>query len=188
MPQIYLIGGPNGAGKTTSAIKLLADFLGIYDFVNADTIAQGISAFNFETVSIGAGKIMLNRIYELITARKSFAFETTLASKIFVNVLNNAKKKGYTIHIIYIWLRSVELAIERVKARVETGGHSVAAEVITRRYENGRKNFITLYMSIADGWQIYDNSENEIRLIAQGISGYEKEILDEETFNKVIRL
>lgn len=102
MPQILLIGGPNGAGKTTSAMTLLPEFLGINEFVNADSIAFGLSAFNSETVSFSAGKIMLTRILELIEQKKSFAFETTFASKIFAPLLLKSKKHGYTVRLIYI--------------------------------------------------------------------------------------
>lgn len=150
MPQIFLIGGPNGAGKTTSAMTLLPDFLGINEFVNADTIAFGLSAFNSATVSFSAGKIMLRRISELIEQRKSFAFETTFASKIFAPLLLKSKKRGYTVRLIYIWLHSVELAKERVKLRVESGGHNVPLKIIERRFINGRINFVKLYMPIAD--------------------------------------
>jgi len=188
MAQIYLIGGPNGAGKTTSAMKLLPDFLAINEFVNADTIAQGLSAFNSASISITAGKVMLNRITELISEKKNFAFETTMASRMFIEVLKSAKQKGYTVHLLYIWLRSAELAIERVSARVQSGGHSVEEEIIRRRYESGKKNFVSLYMPIAHAWTIFDNSGNEIRLIARKIINNELEILDSKIFNKIMEM
>jgi len=186
MPQIYLIGGPNGAGKTTSAMTLLPDFLGINEFVNADSIAFGLSAFNSETVSFSAGKIMLTRILELIEQKKSFAFETTFASKTFAPLLLKSKKLGYTVCLIYIWLHSVELAKERVKLRVESGGHSVPLKIIERRFINGRKNFVKLYMPIADEWSIFDNSGKEIKPVAHKVVNKETKITDKKIFNKII--
>jgi predicted ABC-type ATPase len=188
MQQIYLIGGPNGAGKTTSAMTLLPEFLGINEFVNADSIAFGISAFNSATVSFSAGKIMLARISELIEQKKSFAFETTFASKIFATLLLKAKKSGYKINLIYIWLHSVELAKKRVKLRVESGGHNVPPKIIERRFTNGRVNFVKLYMPIADEWSIFDNSEKEIKPIAHQVTGRKIEISNKEIFNKIIDL
>ncbi|MFA5804722.1 MAG: zeta toxin family protein [Melioribacteraceae bacterium] len=188
MPQIFLIGGPNGAGKTTSAMSLLPDFLGINEFVNADTIAFGLSAFNSATVSFSAGKIMLRRISELIEQKKSFAFETTFASKTFVPLLHKSKMHGYTVRLIYIWLHSVELAKERVKLRVESGGHNVPLKIIERRFINGRINFVKLYMPIADEWSIFDNSEKEIKPVAHKVEGKETEITDKEIFNKIVGL
>ena len=188
MPQIFLIGGPNGAGKTTSAMTLLPDFLGINEFVNADTIAFGLSAFNSATVSFSAGKIMLRRISELIEQKKSFAFETTFASKTFAPLLLKSKKRGYTVRLIYIWLHSVELAKERVKLRVESCGHNVPLKIIERRFTNGRINFVKLYMPIADEWSIFDNSEKEIKPVANKVVGKEAEITDKETFNIIIGL
>lgn len=188
MPQIFLIGGPNGAGKTTSVMTLLPDFLGINEFVNADTIAFGLSAFNSATVSFSAGKIMLRRISELIEQKKSFAFETTFASKTFAPLLLKSKKLGYTIRLIYIWLHSVELAKERVKLRVESGGHNVPLKIIERRFKNGRINFVKLYMPIADEWSIFDNSQKEIKPVAHKVVGKEAEITDREIFNKIIGL
>jgi predicted ABC-type ATPase len=187
MPRIYLIGGPNGAGKTTSALKLLPDFLGINEFVNADTIAYGISAFNTESVSFSAGKIMLNRIQELISQKKSFAFETTFASRIFAPLLQNSKNYDYTVNIIYIWLQSIKLAKERVKLRVHSGGHFVPNNIIERRYRNGRLNFVKLYMPITDEWSIYDNSGSEIKPIAFKTKNSNPIIINEKIFKKIIR-
>jgi predicted ABC-type ATPase len=82
-PNIVVIAGPNGAGKSTTAPALLAGVLGVIEFVNADVIAQGLSAFNPEGAAMQAGRVMLRRLKELAASRASFAFETTLASKSF---------------------------------------------------------------------------------------------------------
>ena len=80
-PSIVVLAGPNGAGKSTVAPALLHGALAVNEFVNADVIAGGLSAFNPESVAIGAGRVMLARLHELANQRASFAFETTLASR-----------------------------------------------------------------------------------------------------------
>jgi predicted ABC-type ATPase len=78
--HVIVVAGPNGAGKSTSAPRLLRDTLSVGEFVNADAIAAGLSAFRPETVAVAAGRIMIARMRMLAAAGASFAFETTLAS------------------------------------------------------------------------------------------------------------
>src|SRR5436190_16463587 len=104
MPNLYVIAGCNGAGKTTTSYTVLPEMLNCKEFVNADEIARGLSPFQPETVSFQAGRIMLNRIKELLREGKDFGFETTLSTKSYVPLLKGAKQKGYSIMLIYFWL------------------------------------------------------------------------------------
>ena len=104
MPDIYIIAGCNGAGKTTASYTFLPKILKIKEFVNADEIAKGLSPFQPEKASIEAGRIMLKRIKELIEQEEDFAFETTLSTISYRNLIGNASKKGYKINLIFIWL------------------------------------------------------------------------------------
>jgi len=138
-------------------------------YVNADVIAQGLSAFKPEDASMQAGRIMLNRIRDLSNQRANFAFETTLASRTFVNLITKLKKEGYQFYLIFLWLKNVELAISRVQERIRMGGHSIPEETIRRRYQVGLENFFSLYKPIADFWQFHDNSNiNSLVPIAIG--------------------
>lgn len=172
-PSIILIAGPNGAGKTTAAPILLRDTLQVSEYVNADTIALGLSAFAPETTALKAGRIMLERLHELAEARRTFAFETTLASRSFAPWIARQKGAGYLLRLLFLYLSSPNLAYERVAARVRLGGHDVPEEVIRRRYRAGLQNFFTLYRPLADGWSFFDNSEvGAPRLIAaQAVEG-----------------
>lgn len=167
-PTIVIIAGPNGAGKTTISRPVLADTLGITEFVNADTLAAGLSGFNPEQASFAAGRIMLARLHELADARTSFAFETTLASRTLAPWLARLTTSGHELHIIYLWLRTADLAVRRVKARVRKGGHDVPESIIRRRYTRSAANLFRLYIPLADTWRIYDNSGKNARLIAHG--------------------
>lgn len=156
--NLYLIGGCNGAGKTTASFDLLPEILGCKEFVNADEIARGISPFQPETVSFEAGRIMLERIQDLLSQGSDFAFETTLATKSFKNLINQAKNLGYTVTLLYFWLESYELAIARVKTRVSEGGHNIPEEIVKRRYFAGITNLFKIYHDLCDMVVVYDNS------------------------------
>jgi len=167
-PSVIVLAGPNGSGKTTSAPKLLRDVLGVVEFVNADTIAQGLAAFSPELVALEAGAIMHARLHRLAEQRQTFAFETTLAGRSLAAWLAELVASGYEFHLVYLWLPSPDLAVARVADRVHNGGHDVPEETIRRRYRAGLKNLFRLYMPLATKWRFYDNSRDEPRLIAEG--------------------
>ena len=168
MPNLYVISGCNGAGKTTVSYTVLPEILHCEEFINADEIARGLSPFNPDKAAIEAGRIMLSRINDFLKKKVDFAFETTLASKSFLNTIKKASEKGYEVTLLFFWLDSVELAIERVKTRVAEGGHDIPAKVIKRRYSSGIKNLFDLYIPICDYWMITNNSNPSLELIAEG--------------------
>jgi predicted ABC-type ATPase len=144
MPNLYLIGGCNGAGKTTAALTVLPNVLNCQEYVNADAIAAGLSPLNPDAMARQAGRLMLQRIRELIQAGVDFSFESTLAARSFAPLLQDCKSAGYVIHLAYFWLRSPELAISRVARRVASGGHSIPEETIRRRYRTHLTSFRSL--------------------------------------------
>lgn len=186
MPNIYIIGGPNGSGKTTVSLRLLPNFLECFEYVNADAIAAGMSQFNPESVAILAGRLMIQRLRTLSDSGTDFAFETTLAARNFARFLRNCKIKGYTINLIYFWLQSPELAIERVQRRVESGGHSIPEDVIRRRYDRGRRNLTSLYLPLCDSWMVYNNSSPALLLVARKNAQGEPIIYERETWYQII--
>ena len=156
MPQIFMIAGPNGAGKTTSAMDLLPDILHCEEYVNADSIAAGLSPFKPETMAFTAGRLMLERIHQLAKLKVDFAFETTAASKTFAPFLLNCKRNSYEVNLVYLWLESPELALERIAMRVANGGHDIPESVVRRRYKKSMNNIFQLYIPIVDNWALYD--------------------------------
>lgn len=159
-PKVVVIAGPNGAGKSTTAPAIVREAFGVDEFINADTIARGLSAFAPEHVALAAGRIMLRRIRTLFHDRKNFAFETTLATKSFRPLLSEMQADGYELHLVFLWLPSARMAIERVGVRIKRGGHAVPNDVIARRYDRGLGNFFNLYRPIADSWLMLDNSSD----------------------------
>ena len=171
---LYIIAGCNGAGKTTASMTILPKALLVREFVNADEIAKGLSPFNPEGVAIEAGRLMLERIDCLLKRGESFSIETTLATRSYINLVRRAHTEGYQVHLIYFWLKSPELAMQRVAERVAHGGHNIPQAVIVRRYSAGISNLFNLFMNEVDSWMIYDNSDNDREEIAVGA----KEIID----------
>ena len=140
-PNIIIVAGPNGAGKTTAAADILVGALAVHEFVNADIIAKGLSSFQPETVAFDAGRIMLQRLHHLTDQRADVAFETTLASRTFASWIKTLTPSGYQFRLLFFWLPSADMAVERVHERVREGGHHVPEDVIRRRYGAGLKNF-----------------------------------------------
>jgi len=158
--KIVIIAGPNGAGKTTFAREFLPNEGHCPTFINADLIAAGISPFAPETVSVRAGRLMLEEIENRVRNRKSFAFETTLSGRTYIHKIRKWQNIGYHVMLIFLSLPDANMAVARVAARVAQGGHNIPEEVIRRRFSQGLHNFNKLYQSIVDTWILYDNSAN----------------------------
>lgn len=186
MPNLYIISGCNGAGKTTASYSVLPDMLNCREFVNADEIAKGLSPFQPDSVAIEAGRIMLSRIKDLLNHGVDFAFETTLATKTYTQFIQEAQSKGYFVTLVYFWLNLPELAVERVKTRVISGGHNIPEETIRRRYLAGIKNLPKLYVPICDYWMIIDNSEHPSKIIAEGFRDIELEVYNHKIYSQII--
>ncbi len=183
--NLYIIAGCNGAGKTTASFTILPETINCKEFVNADEIAKGLSPFQPEKVAFEAGRIMLNRINELLNNNESFAFETTLSTLSYKNKILEAKEKGYTITLLFFWLQNIGLAKERVKTRVAEGGHNIEPDVIERRYIKGIKNLFEIYLPIVDGVFIFDNSLGKHELIAEKKVDGELKIVETLKFNEL---
>ena len=187
-PSVIVLAGPNGAGKTTAAPWLLRETLGVAEFVNADTIAQGLAAFDPAGVAVEAGGIMYARLRQLADRRRDFAFETTLASRSLAPWLAELIRTGYEFHLVFLWLPSADFAVQRVADRVRMGGHDVPEATVRRRYHRGLNNFFRLYRPLATSWRMYDNSTmDKVRLIAAGVSTSTTKISDRAVWYRIAK-
>ena len=180
--NLYIIAGCNGAGKTTASFTVLPEMLDCQEFVNADEIARGLSPFHPEGVAIQAGRLMIDRVIHLLKEGETFAFETTLSTRSYVKLIQQAQKRGYFVTLLFFQLSTPEQAVQRVAKRVSQGGHNIPTDVVYRRFEAGLSNLFNLYMPIVDYWALYDNSNIPTKHIASGQLGQEPEILDKEKF------
>jgi predicted ABC-type ATPase len=186
MKNLYIVSGCNGAGKTTASYTVLPEILECREFVNADEIARGLSPFNAEGVAIEAGKLMLQRIEELLKEDVTFAIETTLATRSYVNLVKRAQRQGYRVNLLYFWLSSPELAMRRVAERVSKGGHDIPEEIIRRRYTAGINNLFKLFMPVVDYWAIFDNSQADRLKIASGRLDKPADIKNRELYETIV--
>lgn len=186
-PSVIALAGPNGAGKSTAGPALVRDALGVTRFVDADRIARGLPSLEPARAGLAAGRVMLRRLKDLARRRVSFAFETTLSSRSFAPWIAGLLKRDYEFHLVYLWLPSADLAVERVRDRVQHGGHSVPEDVIRRRYRSGMGNVFQLYIRLATSWRMYDNSLDGPRLIAAGEGFRVIRVPDRKTWNRIER-
>ncbi len=187
MPRLYILSGCNGAGKTTASYTFLPEILDCREFVNSDEFAKSLSPFDPSSASVSASRFMLKRIQYLLDNNATFSIETTLATRSLVNIIKRAREKGYTVTILYLWLQTPELAIQRVRSRVAAGGHNIPDDVLRRRYKMGIKYFFDTYMPLCDSWVLADNTKPPFVVVAEG--NWERTIIkDEEKFGKIRRL
>ena len=186
-PNLYIIAGPNGAGKTTASFNLLPDVLHCPNFVNADEIARGLSPFAPEEVSFQAGRLMLQRIDELLLRKVDFAIETTLATRSYVQLVHRAQALGYKVHLIFFFLENEEQAIQRVAQRVSNGGHNIPEDDIRRRFKRGIFNLVNLYLTVCDSVLVYNNIKTPAQLVARKKNQFEDiELIEPEMWNQLL--
>jgi len=179
-PILYVVAGPNGAGKTTFAKRFLPHYARCLDFINPDLIAGGLSPFAPERVRLEAGRLMLMKMHQYASAGRSFAIETTLAGRSYLPMFKRLKARSYSMHLFYLWLPSVDLAVRRVADRVRQGGHNIPESDIRRRFSKSLHNLFQLYRPVFDSLHFFDNSGNVPRLIFEEwesmIKVYDKEL------------
>jgi len=183
--RLYIVAGCNGAGKTTASFSLLPEILECQVFINADEIARELNPENVERVAFEAGRMMLEQINERIRNSETFAFETTLAARSYKETILLAQAMGYHVTLIFFWLSSPEMAIARVKKRVEEGGHHIETEVIRRRYTRGLQNLFSIYLPLTTEYLIYDNSNGKPELVVARLINQEIQINNSPLWEKL---
>lgn len=171
MPHAFIIAGPNGAGKTTYARRFLPEEMRLNEFVNADLIAAGLSPFAPAGAAFAAGRLMLQRLRELIKARKDFSFETTLSGRGYVPLLREMREAGYRIRLEFLWIPNLSITLQRVRQRVAKGGHDIPEEVQQRRFQLGIRNLVEIYRPLLHRWRLFDNTGDHPHLIAEENDG-----------------
>lgn len=186
-PQVYIIAGPNGSGKTTFASEFLPSYADSPAFINADTIARGLSGFSPDAVALKAGRILIEQIEAYASKKINFAFETTLSGITHLFRFKDLKKEGYAIHMFFLWIPDVKLSLARVANRVKMGGHDIDEKVVRRRFHKGISNFFKHYQQVLDSWMLFDSSGRPPYPIAEERVGKLK-IFDQELYDKVLGL
>ncbi len=184
--KLVVVGGPNGAGKSTFAIHHAAK-TGMR-YVGADQIASDISPLDPHSARFEAARQFIVRIGQAISNGESLVIESTLAGKSLRNLINKAKKAGYHITILFVFLDSEDTCVDRVTQRVKLGGHSVPEHDIRRRFARATSNFWNLYRQLADFWLLVYNSGDSPENVAIGTSNQTIVRIDElfEIFQSIL--
>ena len=180
-PTCWIIAGPNGAGKTTFALEYLPQVANCQHFINADLIAAGLAPLAPESQLLAASRIFLAEIKALIAARQDFAFETTLAGRMYLKLIQELRSDGWQVELIYLALPNVAMSQMRVAERVAHGGHDIPLDDIERRFPRSLRNLLTEYGRITDRTRCFMNNGEvpELVFIQQGS---ERTIVDNELF------
>jgi len=186
MPTCWIIAGPNGAGKTTFALDYLPDQANCPHFINADLIAAGLSPFAPEKELIAASRILLSEIDLHIKKRNDFAFETTLAGKSYLALIERLKSDGWHVVLVYLALPNMEMSRQRVAERVAHGGHHVPAKDIERRFPRSLYNLLTRFSMIVDHCLCFMNDgESPILIFEQ--QGEQRDIINERYYDMILK-
>ncbi len=182
-PLCVIIGGPNGAGKSTLASELIPKGV---EYIDPDLTAQRLRSEGARNADVKAGRILLARINERFEARLSFAIETTLAGRSLLRSIEKLKSVGYRLHLIYVGLPDPDLAVQRVRFRIQAGGHGIPEETIRRRFRSGLVNLVNKYLPRADTWSVYYNViSGEPHLIAERKAGGRTTVYDPEVWEEL---
>ena len=177
-----IIAGPNGAGKTT----FVSEYLPVSgaEYISADAIAATMVSTpgEFNKIRVRAGRSFLGNIQRLIQAEKNLVIEVTLAGRGFQRIIRELKSTGYTVTIVFVFLKSPEVCIARVRNRVMAGGHDVPEEDIIRRFYRSKRNFWRFYKDLVDKWDLFYNSGENLQEVASGL-GDEVAVTNEELFD-----
>lgn len=184
--EVVIIAGANGSGKTTFARSFEEKYP--FAFVNADEIAKEIDPGDIDNpvVKVQAGKRFLGKINELSNANENFIIESTLSGRALLGWIEKFKERGYSIRLLYIFLESPGVCIERIRERVLKGGHFVPDEDVVRRFYRSKRNFWNLYKELADEWYLIYNSKPDFIEFAFAKEG-NYVINDEELFQEFIK-
>ncbi len=186
-PKLIIIGGANGSGKTTLAREFVA--LENYTYLGADEIARELNERQPEKVAIEAARLFSQKFGEFLEKRESLIVESTLSGLSLRKWIEKARNFDYEIEILFVYLSSPELCIQRVAARVAKGGHNVPEDDIKRRFSRANINFWNIYRNLADQWNLFYNAGDNIFQVAGGDREGEI-ILDEARFaewNKMVK-
>jgi predicted ABC-type ATPase len=168
VPVLTVIAGPNGSGKSTLTARLAPEAK--VNLLDPDAVAKRMDPGDPTRAAIAAAREVITRIRDYLARGESFGLETTLAGKNYLDVMEQARRIGFTVRLVYICLDRPERNVQRVSERVSRGGHHVPDMDVVRRYERSLINFRAA-LKIADEATAFDNSRSRPRKVLEAQNG-----------------
>jgi predicted ABC-type ATPase len=168
-PRLIIVAGANGSGKTTFAVPY-TEQIGV-QFLNADQFAETYADRGEENAMIKGGREFFRRLNGALERLEDVVIETTLSGTYTTKVVARAKKAGYVVEVVYIFLDDAALCVDRVGERVRKGGHDVPREDIIRRYARSIANFKDNFTNISNVWFLYYNGVHGFEPVAESENG-----------------
>jgi predicted ABC-type ATPase len=165
-PELLVVAGPNGAGKTTLARDFAATSNVAY--LGADAIAETLAPHDPSSVRVEGGRRFIESVNEFLSRKESVIVETTLSGRTFRNILADATQRGFSVTIVYLFMKSADTCVARVAERVRKGGHDVPEIDVRRRFIRSLANFWTIYREMADKWVVVYNETSQLQDVAAG--------------------
>ena len=165
-----IIGGINGVGKSTIYSSLSNDDIHtLGKRVNVDEIVSNLGDWRDTKVQFRAGKQAVEEINACLKSNANFHQETTLAGRSILRTAKLAKERGFSVHLWYIFVSDIEIAKQRVRTRVKSGGHGISDDIIERRSVTSLKTLKSLIPLCDEAW-LYDNTI-AYNLVARSVCG-----------------
>ena len=163
MPTAVLLAGSNGAGKTTFINQFLRERAAAFHFVNPDEVARDVPTG--PNRDLAAGRLVLERLDELVADRADFVLETTLATRSHAVRIRDWKAAGYRVELVYLRPPSADFSVMRVARRVARGGHGIPEATLRRRFALSVEYLEAVYKPLVDQWEVYASSDEGLELI-----------------------
>jgi len=183
--ELIIVGGPNGAGKTTFADEYVAQQG--HNYIGADAIAYELSPQNPNLAQFAAGREFLRRIDAGLKGSESLVVESTLSGRTIRHTLQKAKTAGFMVEIVYLFLESADTCVERIRQRVQKGGHFVPEADVRRRFTRSILNFWNLYRPLSHRWTLVYNAGGKAHNVAVGAAA-DYSVRDIELFDQFQQL
>ena len=173
-PRLWIVAGPNGSGKTSIYENAdIEDFGRSVWIINPDALAKrirDIEGLDPLPANLEAVRRIERWLYSSIEAHQTVGVETVLSTPKYRDLVLAAKKRNFTIRLIYVLLNSPQLNVERVRLRVAKGGHDVPTEKILERRERSLAQLPWFLTQADDAW-LFDNSGASPQLIGTKSKG-----------------
>lgn len=169
-PILWIIAGPNGSGKSTFYNRTdIEGWGGSVWIINPDLLTQQIAereGYSGDLANLEAVERIERWLDASVEVYQTIGVETVLSSTKYRPLVGRAKQRGFEVRMIYVVLRTADLQLDRVRARVAEGGHDVPADKVVARRARSFKQ-LAWFMREVDQCLLFDNSTGEPSLIGE---------------------